>query len=310
VPADWPDESDGHPDRRDDNSAASRPIRPSRPESGPPSRQEEYVNLRIAVSTEQAKAAHQITAAERAAAEKWDKNAAESRSLWTEYERRWPEAALPQVDRSKDLPGSWRGETGKYLEVSDNSRVEAACNQIEQREREKITPMMRDIESQNPGRSLAGFDDRLKGRDRIKEKVCDKIHELGFSAEESVSRVSDTIRYTFQYPDSRYTQGVWDDIKSLKDRGMELLQLKNSWPSDQYKGINSQWIDSSTGQRFEVQFHTRISFDGKQLTHKSYERLRLHEADAFEQMVLEAFQKKVSSEIPIPSGAANIPNHP
>ncbi len=95
MPADWPDESDGHPDRRDDTSAASRPIRPSHPESDPPSRQEEYVNLRIAVSTEQAKATHQATTAERAAAEKWDKNAAESRWMWSEYQRRWPEEARP-----------------------------------------------------------------------------------------------------------------------------------------------------------------------------------------------------------------------
>ena len=41
--------------------------------------------------------------------------------------------------------------------------------------------------------------------------------------------------------------------------------------SDQYKGINSQWIDPESGQRFEVQFHTRISFEAKQLTHDAYE---------------------------------------
>ena len=41
-----------------------------------------------------------------------------------------------------------------------------------------------------------------------------------------------------------------------------------------YKGINSQWIEPDSGQRFEVQFHTRISFEAKQLTHPAYERLR------------------------------------
>ena len=33
---------------------------------------------------------------------------------------------------------------------------------------------------------------------------------------------------------------------------------------------------------FEVQFHTRISFEAKQLTHGAYERLRSQQADAFE----------------------------
>ena len=59
-----------------------------------------------------------------------------------------------------------------------------------------------------------------------------------------------------------------------------------------------------------MQFHTRISFEAKQLTHDAYERLRTHQADEFEKMVLEAFQKKVAAEVPIPPGAADIPDYP
>ena len=45
---------------------------------------------------------------------------------------------------------------------------------------------MRAIESQDPDRHLIGFDDRLKGRDRIKEKVFDKMKEfVDFSPEEA-----------------------------------------------------------------------------------------------------------------------------
>ena len=33
--------------------------------------------------------------------------------------------------------------------------------------------------------------------------------------------------------------------------------------------------EPETGQRFEVQFHTRASFEAKQLTHAAYERLRI-----------------------------------
>ena len=36
---------------------------------------------------------------------------------------------------------------------------------------------MRALESQDPDRHLIGFDDRLKGRDRIKEKVYDTMEE-------------------------------------------------------------------------------------------------------------------------------------
>jgi hypothetical protein len=145
------------------------------------------------------------------------------------------------------------------------------------------------MESQDPDRHLIGFEYRLKGRDRIKEKVCDKMEEFDFSPEKAVSSVSDAIRYTFQYREDRYTQGVWADLGRLKDHGFELDKLKNSWSGEQYKGINSQWIEPDTGQRFEVQFHTRISFEAK---------------------LLKAFQQRVSAEIGVPAGAADIPDYP
>src|SRR6202044_4201867 len=116
--------------------------------------------------------------------------------------------------------------------------------------------------------------------------------------------------YPFQSQEARYTQSVLTDIVPLKDQGFRLDKLKNSWSDDQYKGINSQWIEPNTGQRFEVQFHTRISFEAKQLTHGAYERLRTREADAFEELVLEAFQKKVTADVPVPTGATSIPDYP
>jgi hypothetical protein len=136
------------------------------------------------------------------------------------------------------------------------------------------------------------------------------MEEFFCSAEEAVSVVSDTIRYTFQYREARYTQGVWTDLERLKGEGFKLHQLKNSWSDDQYKGTNTQWIEPDTGQRFEVQFHTRTSFEAKQLTHDAYERLRTKQADKFEQMVLGAFQAKVSAEVPVPPGATDIPDYP
>ena len=88
------------------------------------------------------------------------------------------------------------------------------------------------------------------------------------------------------------------------------MKLKNSWSEEEYKGINSQWIEPDTGQRFEVQFHTRISFEAKQLTHDAYEKLRLSQLDEFEKLVLEAFQRKVSADVPAPPGAMDIPDYP
>jgi len=102
----------------------------------------------------------------------------------------------------------------------------------------------------------------------------------------------------------------WMDIERLKSQGFELQKLRNSWSDEQYKGINSQWIERDTGQRFEVQFHTRMSFEAKHLTHDAYERIRSKQADKFEELVLEAFQRKVAADVPVPSGATDIPDYP
>jgi len=309
-----PDEADvppdGHVDRHDDQTEGGRTARPSGTEAETRSREECYNDLRIADAKQQSVSAQRITAEEQAAADTWNEKVTESRWIWAECQRKWPPEERRPVDRSSDPPGSWRGDGDRFLKVADNSRVEAACDLIADREREKITPALRAIESQDPDRHLIGLDDRRKGRDRIKEKVFDKVEEFGFSLEEAVSNVSDAIRYTFQYREAYYTQGVWRDIERLKGQGFDLHKLKNSWSEEEYQGINSQWIEPDTGQRFEVQFHTRISFEAKQLTHDAYKRLRAHQVDEFEKMILKAFQRKVSADVPTPLGAADIPAYP
>ncbi len=301
---------DDHPDRRDNqDGSGDHAARAGNAQAETRTREEYYADLRVTVSKEESAAARQTVAEEWAAAEKWQEKVAESRWMWGEYQRKWPPAERSSADGSTGSPGSWHGDGNRLLEAAENSRVEAECDCIARREEERISPAMRSVESQDPDRHLIGFERRLKGHDRIKEKVCDKMEEFSYSAEEAVSVVSDTIRYTFQYREARYTQGVWSDIERLKGEGFKLHQLKNSWSGEEYKGINSQWIEPDTGQRFEVQFHTRISFEAKQLTHDAYERIRTQQADEFEKMVLEAFQRKVSAEIPIPPGAADIPDY-
>jgi hypothetical protein len=267
---------------------------------------EEYYSARTQVAHEErTQNRHQATQADT-----WTKTANLAHWMWGEYQRRWPPEDRPPVDRSTDPPGSWRSDSNKYLDSPTNARVEAECSRIVEREQEKISPAMRDTENQDPSRHLIGFDQRLKGHDRIKEKVHGTIKDFNRSPEQAVSLVPDAIRYTFQYEEACYAQGIRVDIQRMKDRGFALDILKNSWSDDQYKGINSRWIEPDTGQHFEVQFHTRISFEAKQITHDSYKRLRSGQPDEFEQMVLEAFQRKVVSEIPVPPGVLDIPDYP
>ena len=253
-------------DRRDDHGGegteASRPpaLRPSTASLGVLHRS---ANNRLA---EQTAVTQRTAAKEQAAAEQWQEKSAESRWIWQEYQRKWPSTDRTPADRPGD-PGSWRGSGDRSLGGAANSRSNWSATASPPREEDKISPALR---RRKPGPRPPP--DRLRtppeGRDRIKEKACDTMNESDLSPEEAVSIVADTIRYTFQYRESHYTQGVWSDIGRLKEHGFELHKLKNSWSGDQYKGLNSQWIDPDTGQRFEVQFHTRISFEARQPAHR------------------------------------------
>jgi hypothetical protein len=317
VGYDQPDDADGPPDKPPD-----RPARRVQPETR--NLEEYYADLRTAVAIQERN--EPATRSEPCARSKpdeqsgndqqaqpvtgWEENAELSRWMWSEYQRRWPSEERPPVDRSADPPGSWRGDSNRFLDRDVNERIEAECDRIAEREEGRISPALRAVASQDPNRHLIGVENCRKGADRIKEKVYAMIKELRFSPEEAVSHVPDAIRYTFQYDEAGYTGGVRADIARLQDQGFKLDRLKNSWSSDQYKGINSQWTDFDTGQRFEVQFHTRISFEAKQITHTAYERLRSKQADAFEELVLEAFQNKVAAAVPTPPGATDIPDYP
>jgi hypothetical protein len=119
------------------------------------------------------------------------------------------------------------------------------------------------------------------------------------------------VRFTFCYEEARYTSGVYADLDRLNAQGFELAKpLKNSWHSDQYKGINTQWRDPTTGQLFEVQFHTQASFEAKQLNHAAYERVRNPQTSDAELDELEDFQRQVCTQLPIPPGATEIAYFP
>lgn len=189
--------------------------------------------------------------------------------------------------------------------------IDKGCERVEQIEKNVVSPAMKSIEAQDPDRCLVGFDRRLKGRDRLAEKVDNWLKaEAEMTTEQAFGMVKDAIRYTFQYPDGRYADGVRADCERLKTAGFEPVDLKNSWDSPEYKGVNSRWRVPDSGQLFEVQFHTEASFSAKQETHSAYERVRDPDTPHSEIPKLREYQRSVSARIPVPPGAADIPGYP
>jgi len=139
LPDEADESPDGNADRRDDQDDDSQAVRPGNAEAETRNREEYYTDLRTAVSTEESTTVQRITAEEKAAAKKWDKQTEESRWMWTEYQRRWPPEEDTPVGRPDDSPGSWRGEGNRTLTPEANDLVEAACGEIADRERETIS---------------------------------------------------------------------------------------------------------------------------------------------------------------------------
>jgi len=160
-------------------------------------------------------------------------------------------------------------------------------------------------------RSLVGFENRLKDRDRIKDKVAESLAVKGRTVAEAMRLIPDAIRYTFCYHEADYSRHLLADIALTQERYAELVRLRNFWTGDQYKGISSLWRDRHTGQLFEIQFHTKVSFEAMMFTAEfPYARLRSARTCAQEEIELEAFQREVYASVPAPPDAQDIPGYP
>jgi hypothetical protein len=223
------------------------------------------------------------------------------------YEER-PEPA-PQADG-----GSWRGKGGRTLDAASNAEIDVGYARIREVGENVIVPAILRVAAEDPTRTLAGFDRRIKGVDRLKEKVSDLLEPPSkLRADEALFAIVDVVRFTYTYQESRYARGVLADIERLKSQGFELDRIKNTWGSEQYKGINTQWLEPRSGVRFEVQFHTQASLEAKELTHEAYERIRSitertpeTEREAEE---LEVFQSKANAQVPIPPDVSVIEDY-
>lgn len=228
----------------------------------------------------------------------------------------------PDETKARGEPETTEEVAGRAerLEAHEELRVNAAdayraytidrgCDRVREVEETVTTPAMRRVEAEDPTRTLVGLEFRLKGRERLSEKVAFDMAKKGITADQAFAGVKDAIRYTFEYPEDGYTRGVYADCDRIASEGFELVERRNSWAKEEYKGINSRWRTLENGQMFEVQFHTEVSFAAKQETHWAYERLRSGVLPG-EQQQLDQFQRDVTARVPIPPGAADIPDYP
>jgi hypothetical protein len=188
--------------------------------------------------------------------------------------------------------------------------IDRGYARVKEIEEKTVTPAMRRIEAEDPDRHLAGLENRLKGKDRLAEKVEKWLSaQPDLRPDDGFKLVKDAIRYTFVYDEEHYTEGVYSDCDRLESVGFTPVDRQNSWKEDQYKGVNGRWREPDSGILFEVQFHTQESVDAKELTHPAYERIRDPATPPNEVRDLRAFQSEVCSRIRTPLRATEIPDY-
>jgi hypothetical protein len=237
------------------------------------------------------------------AAHAWDAAVPELQGIWEKIKAKFGYTER-SVSVAQPTDGSWRGEGGRKLDSAQNAEVDRRYARIREVGERTIIPGLRAVEAEDPTRHLAGFDHRFKGLDRLKEKVADEIRSTpGITPSQALSAVPDAVRFTYQYEDAVYTDSVRKDVERLEAQGFTQVERRNTWTSDQYKGINGRWREPESGVVFEVQFHTRASLEAKEMTHQAYERIRGVTTTERETEELKDFQRQVNAKIPIPQGA-------
>jgi hypothetical protein len=179
------------------------------------------------------------------------------------------------VDSHKTGPADWpddtrdqgsSGETGPQRDegtpAGDVARAERLHAQIEERQ---VTPDLRAIAAETGGR-LLGLEHNIKSQDSLERKIT-----------QSDKEPTDVLRYTMAFSHDHIADGAAAAMASLRADGYRIVSVENKWldpTPGEYRGINAT-VESRTGYKFELQFHTPESFAVKEAgTHDLYEITR------------------------------------
>lgn len=126
----------------------------------------------------------------------------------------------------------------------------------------------------NCGLETYGLKNRVKGKESYLRKIRAEYNPDGNKYE-----VKDIVRYTLGTNDAgSLVKGMEDAIDELSKLGYNTVAIKNSWEDslNPYKGINTI-VTAPNGQKFEIQYHTKESFQVKEKMHALYEKQRMIE---------------------------------
>lgn len=212
--------------------------------------------------------------------------------------------------------GSWVGkEHGVTFKLSPgaNSAANDVIDRAAEAEKQSITPQVRSVIEGTDHSAPVGLDKSLKSEFSLKRKLAAELQENpGWTADDVLGHMKDTVRYTMATPPEHYAGAVRHAVQNLEARGFENVKFpdhQKAWGDPGgYKGLNTAWRDPTTGQVFELQFHTPQSFDAKEAAHRIYEMKRVLDpkSDADEVARLNAEAEEIFSRVEVPANVESI----
>ena len=167
------------------------------------------------------------------------------------------------------------------------------------------------------GGTMYGLKARLKQTTSLGRKIASdafdpKEHfngDLGAAA----ANVKDAVRYTAILPLENFVDGYYSIRSELEGMGYSEVRCKNFYKmyaegTAQQKAVQCVYV-TSTGQYFELQFHTKESQGAKEVNHPLYERYRSSESSALEKSVLDKRMRDIGTAVPDPEGVMSITSH-
>ncbi len=166
-----------------------------------------------------------------------------------------------------------------------------------------ITKLLQTFESSDT--QLVGLEHKFKSIDRLIQKIQKYANATDCSYTEVGKTMNDALRYTFQIDDNQYASEVNRILTSLMKQGCSVPYFKNSWGQTTYQGINTQ-IVTPEGVEFELQFHTRASFETKEENHPYYEIYQNNKSTAKEIIEASSAMAKNQSKVKVPSSMDSV----
>jgi len=155
---------------------------------------------------------------------------------------------------------------------------------------------------------MEGLDYRLKEEGSLSDKILREAKDNGISRTEAASQVKDAVRYTGILPEGDFTSGFEAIRAEMEAKGYSMSDFRNSLKDTDvpYRGINTNFVTSG-GYKFEMQFHTRDSFDIKEFfNHDMYKDFQNPATPQSVQRAILAEMKATANRIPTPRGVERL----